>query len=239
MIFLLALLLSLPSCQRSSASRTPAAGSAARAATSSGGTAAAASGSTANAAPVKAATAAEGGTRSSAAKATPAPPDVPAASAPDTGLLGLLCQGPQDGILPEDFEIGPLGAARLLGDEERAAYQAAVSLLDAFARGRVDRAGLAAGSREALAGTIAFALEQGDRPVAWRLGPPLTSGSELVANLRLFGTDGSAEGELYARREGGGLLVSDLQIDPARMRVRRKRPDRTFFPSPYRWLLGG
>jgi hypothetical protein len=35
------------------------------------------------------------------------------------------------------------------------------------------------------------------------------------------------------------LRVSDLQIDPARMRVRRQRSDRAFFPSPYRWLLGG
>jgi hypothetical protein len=142
-------------------------------------------------------------------------------------------------MLPEDFEIGPLGAARLLGSDERAAYDAAASLIEAFARGRVDPARLAAESRDALAGMISFALERGDRPVAWRLGPPRASGQELVANLRLLGTDGSAEGEVYARREGGDLRVSDLQIDPARMRVRRDRSGRTFFPSPYRWLLGG
>jgi hypothetical protein len=161
------------------------------------------------------------------------------ASGAGTGLLGLLCQGSQDGTLPEDFEIGPLAAARLLGDEERKAYQTAASLLDAFARGRVDRAAIAAGSREALTGTLDFALALGDRPVAWRLGPPMAAGTDLVANLRLLGADGSAEGELYVRRESGEALVSDLQINPARMRVPRKRPDRTFFPSPYRWLLGG
>ncbi|OHD73222.1 MAG: hypothetical protein A2177_02965 [Spirochaetes bacterium RBG_13_68_11] len=168
-------------------------------------------------------------------------PAVPPAPAPtvDTGVFGLLCQGAQDGTLPEDFEIGPLGAARLLGDDERAAYNAAASLLDAFARGRVNRTGLTADSRDALAGTIGYALERNDLPVAWRLGPPRATGSEQVANLRLFGTDGSAEGELYARREGGDFRVSDLQIDPARMRVRRERSGRTFFPSPYRWLLGG
>jgi len=174
-------------------------------------------------------------------KATQAPPGVSAApaSAPDAGLLGLLSLGAQDGILPEDFQIGPLGAARLLGDEERTAYRTAVTLLDAFARGRIERAAISAGSREALAGTLAFALEQGNRPTAWRLGPPRALDADLVANLRLLGEDGSAEGELYARREGGEVLVSDLQIDPARMRVPRARPDRTFFPSPYRWLLGG
>jgi hypothetical protein len=171
-------------------------------------------------------------------QATPAASPAPVLPA-DNGLFGLLGQGGQDGTLPEDFEIGPLGAARLLKDDEGAAFAAAAAMLAAFARGRVDRAAIAAGSRDALAATIAFALERGDLPVAWRLGPPRANGAELVANVRLLGTDGSAEGEIYARREGGNLLVSDLQIDPARMRVRRERPDRTFFPSPYRWLLGG
>jgi hypothetical protein len=185
--------------------------------------------------------AADQGTRKPAslpAATAPAPSAAPA-PALDTGVLGLLCQGAQDGTLPEDFEIGPLGAARLLEEDGRAAYTIAASLLDAFCRGRVDRTRLAADSRDALAGTIAYALEQDDLPVSWRLGPPRATGSELVANLRLLGTDGSAEGELYSRREGGDFLVSDLQIDPVRMRVRRERSGRRFFPSPYRWLLGG
>lgn len=171
----------------------------------------------------------------------PGPAAAPAgAPAPfDAGLHGLLGQGAQDGILPEDFEIGPLGAVRLLAGDERAAAEAAAALLEAFAAGRADRTAIAVDARDGLAGMLSAALERGDRPVAWRLGPPRPDGAEQVANLRLFGADGSAEGELYARREGGVVLVSDLQIDLARMRVRRARPDRTFFPSPYRWLLGG
>jgi hypothetical protein len=205
-------------------------------------TAAAAAPSTTAAAAAPSTTAAAAATASSAA-APAAGRDEPGAIAPgarvDTGIFGLLCQGAQDGNLPEDFEIGPLGAARLLAEDERAAYAAISSLLGAYVQGRVDRAGLAADSRDALAGMIAFALEQGDTPAFFRLGPPRSSGSELVANLRLLGTDGSAEGEVYVKREGGHLLVSDLQIDPARMRVRREKAGRTFFPSPYRWLLGG
>ncbi len=238
-IILLASALCLASCQRTASSGTTAAGSAKQPASPSGTPVTAPSGTTVNAAPTKPAP--DRGARGSAPQ--PAETAPAASSAPvspvDTGVFGLLCQGAQDGTLPEDFEIGPLVAARLLGDDERAAYDAAASLLDAFTRGRVDRTGLAAEPRDALAGMIAFALEQGDLPVAWRLGPPRAAGSELVANLRLLGADGSAEGELYARREGGDLLVSDLQIDPARMRVRRERSGRTFFPSPYRWLLGG
>jgi hypothetical protein len=239
-IILLASALSLVSCQRTASSRAAPAGSAGQAAAAAGKPATAISRKSDVEQP-KPAPATETGGRTPAPRAAETPPIAQPAPVfgADTGLFGLLGQGPQDGTLPEDFEIGPLGAARVLCNDERAAYQAAASLLDAFTRGRADRAWLAAGSREALAGTISFALEQGDRPVAWRLGPPRASGDELVANMRLLGTEGSAEGELYARREGGEFRVSDLQIDPARMRVRRERPDRTFFPSPYRWLLGG
>jgi hypothetical protein len=238
-ITLLASALCLAGCQRSASSGTAAVGPAKQPVSPSRTPASVASETTANVAPAK--PAADQGTHETAARPAAAAPAASPAPVPtvDTGIFGLLSQGAQDGTLPEDFEIGPLGAARLLGDDERAAYNAAASLLDAFARGRVERTGLAADSRDALAGTIAYALERGDLPVAWRLGPPRATSSELVANLRLFGTDGSAEGELYARREGGDFRVSDLQIDPARMRVRRERSGRTFFPSPYRWLLGG
>ena len=241
-ILLLAVALTLASCQRSGSSRTAAAGPAKHpAAPPSVTPAPAPSRPQGGAAPTAPATGA--GTGARVERQPPAAPVPATAPAPavlaDTGLTGLLCQGGQDGNLPEDFEIGPLGAARLLGTDERAAYLAAVSLLDAFARGQVDRTGLAAGSREALAGMLAFAIERGSAPAAWRLGPPRAAGSELVANLRLLGADGSAEGELYARHEGGEFRVSDLQVDPARMRVKRDRSGRRFFPSPYRWLLGG
>jgi hypothetical protein len=242
---MLAAALSLASCQRTASTGANAAGLAKQPATLSGSPApkgAATSGPVPAAAlpakPTPAAAPRSVVTAPSTPASTPASSPAPVVRA-DAGLFGLLCQGAQDGNLPEDFEIGPLGAARLLADDERLAYAAAAAMLDAFSRGQVDRAVIAAGSRDALAGTIAFALERGDLPVAWRLGPPRADGSELVANVRLLGADGSAEGEIYARRESGSLLVSDLQIDPARMRVRRAKPDRTFFPSPYRWLLGG
>lgn len=170
----------------------------------------------------------------------PAPaPASPPASGADFGLLALLAQGAQDGNLPEDFEIGPLAAKRLLADDARAAHEAAAALLDAWVARRVERSSLAAGAREALAGTIGYALERGDVPLSWRLGPPRPQGGELVANLRLLAAGGSAEGEVYAGREGASVLVTDLQIDPARLRLPREAPLRTFFPSPYRWLLGG
>lgn len=236
---MLASVLCSVSCQRTASSTAASKGAAAQPASPAAAPAKTPPESAASTAPAKPAAGPQArvtAPRPTSAAAPAAPVVIPAVA---TGVLGLLSQGAQDGTLPEDFEIGPLGAARLLGDDERAAYNAAASLLDAFLHGRVDQAALAADSRDALAGTISFALERGDLPVAWRLGPPRAVGLELVANLRLLGADGSAEGEVYARREDAALRVSDLQIDPARMRVRRDRSGRTFFPSPYRWLLGG
>jgi hypothetical protein len=237
---LLAAALALASCQRTPSSGAAAADSAKRPGPPSAPPATSPR-ATAGAARPKPVASSGAATRPSGTQPTAAAPPAARAIAagPDTGVFGLLSRGAQDGNLPEDFEIGPLCAARLLGTDERAAHGAAASLLDALVSGRIERTGLAADSRDALAGMLAFALERGDAPVAWRLGPPRPSGAELVANLRLLAADGSAEGELYARREGGEFLVSDLQIDPARMRVRRERSGRTFFPSPYRWLLGG
>ena len=195
-------------------------------------------GQTASPAASSSAPAAAGGPR--AITLEPVPPSPAGSSArPDTGLFTLLAQGAQDGLLPEDFEIGPLASSRLLQGDGREAFAVAASLAVAFARGAVDRSLLAADSREALAGMLGYAIEQGELPASFRLGPPRAAGQEQVANLRLLGAEGSTEGEIYARLEGRAWLVSDLQVDPARMLVRKDRSGRTFFPSPYRWLLGG
>lgn len=238
-VLLLAAAIFLASCQRRASAAAGPTGAEKQAAPPAAPPPTAAAGAAAASALPKPAPEAEArATAAPRAAATPAAAAAPAAPA-DAGLHGLLGQGARDGILPEDFAIGPLAAERLLADDGRAAAAAAAALLDAFVSGRVDRTAIAVDARDGLAGMISFALERGDRPLSWRLGPPRADGAEQVANLRLFGAEGSAEGEIYARREGDGVLVSDLQIDPARMRVRRARPDRTFFPSPYRWLLGG
>jgi hypothetical protein len=176
------------------------------------------------------------------AKQTAAPsPPTPVRAAPvsSAGVTGLLVAAPASPILPEDFLIGPLACLRELEGDERAAISAAQSLLASFARGSVERSLLAPGSRDALAGSLAWAIERGTVPVSWRIGRPRRAGGELAANLRLLGAaDASAEGELFLAREGGAWAVTDFQLNAADLAVARAAREHRFVPSPYRWLLG-
>jgi hypothetical protein len=87
--------------------------------------------------------------------------------------------------------------------------------------------------------SIAFSLDRGDTPTSFRLGKPKPrDGGEIAANVRLFGPEGSAEGEIYMVAENRQWLVSDLQISMADLRMKREKPKEKFFPSSYRWLLG-
>ncbi len=60
----------------------------------------------------------------------------------------------------------------------------------------------------------------------------------MVCTIRLIGTPGTAEGDLYLAKDGGSWLVSDLQVNMAQLAAPRVERGGRFFPSPYRWLLG-
>jgi hypothetical protein len=168
---------------------------------------------------------------------TPARP-LPAASA--SGTAALLLLGSATRILPEDFLIGPLADTNGGTDDEKAALAAAAALLGSVAAGAPDGSQVTADSREAVLDLLGTAARAGGSPLAFRLGGAVVLPSgEISANVRLLRGQGSAEGELYLRREGSRWLVSDVQVNPAALAAARSRPAGRFFPSPYRWLLGG
>ncbi len=169
--------------------------------------------------------------------ASPKAAVLPATSA-DLGMYGLLALGAQAGAMPEDFLIGPIGDPRGLGSDEGSAFQVASSLLEGLVQRKVQRDLLAAATREELASMLGYAIEQGEVPASWRLGPPHRIRGEMVCTIRLIGTPGTAEGDLYLAKDGGSWLVSDLQVNMAQLAAPRVERGGRFFPSPYRWLLG-
>jgi len=163
---------------------------------------------------------------------------LPAASA--SGTAALLLLGPARRVLPEDFLIGPLADPSGGTDDEKAALAAAAALLGSVAAGAPDGSLLTGDSRDAVLDLLGAAARGGGGPLAVRLGSAvLLPSGEISANVRLLRGQGSAEGELYLRREGSRWLVSDVQVNPAALAAARSRPAGRFFPSPYRWLLGG
>jgi hypothetical protein len=141
-------------------------------------------------------------------------------------------------IAPEDFKIGPLGEPYGGTADENAAISAADAFLASVVAGKADQKLLSPESGKTIAGMISFGLQQGYAPKSFRVGDPKTrDDGEITATVRLFGGDGTAEGEIYMSRVGKSWLVSDLQLSLAEMAVKKDKPKEKFFPSTYRWLL--
>jgi hypothetical protein len=141
-------------------------------------------------------------------------------------------------ILPEDFKIGPLGEAHGGTADQDGAVASAEAFLASIVTGKVDTKLLAPESEKAVSDTVSFGLQQGYVPKSFRIGAPkVRENGEVTATVRLFGPDGTSEGEIYLAHIGKLWLVSDLQLNMAGLAVRKEKTGEKFFPSTYRWLL--
>jgi hypothetical protein len=141
-------------------------------------------------------------------------------------------------LLPEDFKIGPLGESRGQKADEAGAMATAEAFMARLVTGKIDRTLIAPESEKALSDTLGYGLQQGFTPLSYRLGMPKKSDSgEIAVNVRLFGADGTSEGEIFLARAGSKWLVSDFQLSLAALAVTREKSKQKFFPSAYRWLL--
>jgi hypothetical protein len=151
-------------------------------------------------------------------------------------------------VLPEDFKIGPL--ADLVGADRSTLEMITVAtrFLEALQDGAVDGESLLAEVRQELTTSIRYYLEQDLIPVNYRIGAITTEsyaeGDQAQSplqhrtawmNLRLFGSPGVSEGELYLERSAGRWYVSDLQIDFERMSREYVREEEVYYPSTYGW----
>jgi len=149
-----------------------------------------------------------------------------------------MALGRQTRTLPEDFKIGPLGDNRTENQDANAAVSAAEAFLTSLVAGKADGSLLAADSQKTVLDTLTYGLKQGYAPSSFRIGTPkVQDDGEIAANVRLFGADGTAEGEIYMARTGRKWLVSDLQLSLAQLAVKREKSKEKYFPSAYRWLL--
>jgi hypothetical protein len=161
-----------------------------------------------------------------------------AAPRPLASVSTLMALDRDKHALPEDFKIGPLGDSREEKADEAGAMAAAEAFLAHLVAGRIDRTLLTPDSEKAVSDTLAYGLQQGFTPASYRLGlPKKHDNGEVAANVRLFGADGTSEGEIYMAMAGTQWLVSDLQLSLAALAVTREKSKEKFFPSAYRWLL--
>jgi hypothetical protein len=151
-------------------------------------------------------------------------------------------------VLPEDFKIGLL--ADLVGVDRSTLEMVSVTtrFLNALQEGTVQGESLQKEMREELTNSIGYYLQRDLIPLNYRIGAITTeayaereqSSSHLQhprawMNIRLFGSPGVCEGELYLERSGGRWYISDLQIDFERMSQEYVREQEAYYPSTYGW----
>ena len=150
-------------------------------------------------------------------------------------------------LLPEDFRIGPL--ADLVGVDRNTLEMISVttSFLNALQDGKVSAESLEKNMREELTQSIGYYLQRGLIPATYRIGAIATESREddqnaspkldhtAWMNIRLFGSPGVCEGELYLERSGGRWYVADLQINFEMMNQDYVREQEKYYPSSYGW----
>jgi hypothetical protein len=162
----------------------------------------------------------------------------PSAQRGPVNAASLMAMGRDGRLMPEDFKIGPLGDRRMDKQDESRALETASTFLDRLVAGTVDRKLLSPGSQDSVSDALTFGLRQGYTPTGYRLGAPKTrENGEITAAVRLFGAQGTSEGQIYLASSGSQWLVADLQLSLAQLSVKREKPKEKFFPLEYRWLL--
>lgn len=158
----------------------------------------------------------------------------------DRGLLALYSLEPKRTSTPEDFRIGPLAGAGSAGlsAEDAETLRTAAALLSELSESRVAADLLFPDRKDALARVLTEAIGEGQVPLRFRLGPVTrTEDGGPRVNVRLFGSKGSADGELFFGKKDARWLVSDIQVRFESMAQERQPGEEKYFPSSYQWLL--
>jgi hypothetical protein len=114
----------------------------------------------------------------------------------------------------------------------------ATRFLNGLQAGSVDRESLERNVREELTNSIKYYLQRELVPVTYRIGE-ITQDSEeqnsAWMNIRLFGSPGVTEGEMYMERSGGRWYVADIQINFEMMMQEYVQEQEKYYPTNYGW----
>jgi hypothetical protein len=151
-------------------------------------------------------------------------------------------------VLPEDFKIGPL--ANLVGIDRSTQEMVSVAtrFLSGLQEGTVVIETLHNSVREELKNSVDYYLIQELIPITYRIGtittqsqqgsdqnPPVSQQRTAWMNIRLFGSPGVCEGELYLENSGGRWYISDLQNNFELLKRDYSREQEKYYPSAYGW----
>jgi hypothetical protein len=151
-------------------------------------------------------------------------------------------------VLPEDFKIGSLANLEGIDRSTQEMVSVATRFLNGLQEGNVVIETLHDSVREELTNSINYYLNQELIPITYRIGaittqsqqgndenPPVDQDKTAWMNIRLFGSPGVCEGELYLENSGGRWYISDLQTNFELLKRAYSREQEKYYPSVYGW----
>jgi hypothetical protein len=132
-----------------------------------------------------------------------------------------------------DFRIGSIRAA--VGANDAAGVTLA-RFLDALVLGSVPADVYDPASRDRLSRSVDYYAGKGMLPVRYRIGEvAVAADGGAVANVRLFGSKGVAEGEVYLGSTDGQWGITDIQVGFASLLEAAPVRTEPFVPSSYEY----
>ena len=155
------------------------------------------------------------------------PPSVSPAS-PPSPRESMLVMRNSPAILPEDFAIGALATLMDGGEPARVTR----GFIEGLSIGIIDANFVHQDRLAFLRRSLSYYLDRGDTPRYVRIGRfEGFEGTGLKAGLRIFGSSGRTECEIYLSRDSGSWRVYDFQGDLSLLGAPYAGPEGRFEPS--------
>lgn len=174
------------------------------------------------------------------ARVTLSPRDPAAGAAPASGAgsdeATLLARAPRIRLTPSDFRIGALQDSLTDDAASRQVVQVVDAFLRALEKGEIASRYLVSTRRQEIGLLLSYHLEKSRVPADYRIGKVKRSPDGAVAlELRIFGSPGTSEGQVYLEKEAGEWRIDDIQVDWAALSAAPAEPTGQFEPSSRRW----
>ena len=157
-------------------------------------------------------------------------------SSPEGILKTLLPLKNGGNIYPRDFKIGKLEPELELSKTDRSILFTTKKFITGLQKGTIDKKTINPDDYDSLKKLSLYYFNKSYKFKSYRLSTINRTGENTVTvNCRLFGSPGTAEGQLYLKRTENGWFITDVQIDIKQ--ITKTREKEVFVPNSYSWIM--
>lgn len=155
---------------------------------------------------------------------------------PGSILKYILPLKTESNIYPQDFKIGKLEPEIGIPRTDKNIVLTIKTFLNSLQRGKVDRVTIDPEDFDSIKKISTYYFNKANRFNSFRIGSINSTGMDTVTvNCRLFGSPGTAEGQIYLKRKANKWLITNVQINIKQITKPRKKE--LFIPNSYSWIM--